>query len=69
MSSREVINYGSVKQCIDAEARRVSRENLDGIKTENEKNFLRAWCKKQCEWCDAKFGVENCCFSTDDDLG
>ncbi len=66
MSESKVVNYGKVKHCINAEARKVSRENLKGTKEENY--FLRAWCLRKAEWCDMEFGVENCYFSTDDNV-
>ena len=66
--AKKVVNYETVKKCINSEARKVSRENLDGIKSEIEKYFLRAWCIRQCDWCDAEFGVKNCYFSTDDNI-
>ena len=68
MSNRKVVNWNKVKGCINAEARKVSRENINGIKDENENYFLRAWCLRQCEWCDVEFDVENCPFSTDDNV-
>lgn len=66
--NRKVVNYSKVKECINSEKRKVSVKNLDGIKSEDEKYFLRAWCLRQCEWCDAEFGVDNCYFSSDENI-
>lgn len=68
MADRKVVNYSRVKDCINAEKHKVSRENLNGIKSEKEKYFFRAWCLRQCEWCDAEFGVKECYYSTDDNI-
>ncbi len=66
MNNTKVVNYKKVKQCINAEAKRVSGKNLDGVKSADEKYFLRAWCIKRCEWCDAELDVKQCPYSTDD---
>ena len=68
MSNRKVVNYSEVKHCINAEARKVIETDLNGIKDEKEKYFFRAWCLRQCEWCDCEFDVKNCYFATDDNI-
>lgn len=68
MQNKKFVNFDKVKECINSEARKVSRENIDGIKSDDEKYFLRAWCLRRCDWCDCEIDVKDCYFSTDDNV-